>query len=587
MGTAPSYDDNKVHDLSPWQLHQLTRNRAVQDMYEPGSTFKVVTFAAALSAGIIYPQMKFHLPYEIQVADRKIHDDAYRGPITLTASRILQQSSNVGTVEIARQVGPHLLSKWIAKFGFGKPTALGLHQEQAGSVLPVDDWYGSSIGNIPIGQGISVTPMQMAALYSTIANDGVLVEPHVIKQMQGRAPVKPTGKRIISTKVDHEMVNMLKAVLDRRPAAPASGADPRLHGGRQDGHRAEADPGGYSTTDYVASFVGFFPADDPQVEVMVVVDSPRGNIFGGVVAAPAFQQIGSFLTRRCRSSPTSPGSLKGFMELATLIDAVRPLRVVGAAEGDITAVTYGARPVVPGALHVCVPGLHRRRARLRAGGRRARRRRADRRARCSICRSRSSWSSRRGRRWRPRPTPSTAIPATGSDVVGITGTNGKTTTAFLLHAVLEAAGLRPGLLGTVEQRVGGASSRSSGRRLRASTSRRCCGGWSTPATAACVMEVSSHALELERVGRRALRRRRVHQPDAGPPRLPPATWSTTTAPRRGCSRAPRPRSTSTTRTAGAWRARRPGPVLTYAARGDDGRRPRRTRSRSAAAASSR
>ena len=307
MGTAPSYDNNKVHDLSPWQLHQLTRNRAVQDMYEPGSTFKVVTFAAALSAGIIYPQMKFHLPYEIQVADRKIHDDAYRGPITLTASRILQQSSNVGTVEIARQVGPHLLSKWIAKFGFGKPTALGLYQEQAGSVLPVDDWYGSSIGNIPIGQGISVTPMQMAALYSTIANDGVLVEPHVIKQMQGRAPVKPTEKRIISTKVDHQMVNMLKGVLD--PAAGGTGVRAQIPGYTVAGKTGTAQkpiPGGYSTTDYVASFVGFFPADDPQVEVMVVVDSPRGNIFGGIVAAPAFQQIGSFLTQTLSIKPDKP-----------------------------------------------------------------------------------------------------------------------------------------------------------------------------------------------------------------------------------------------------------------------------------------
>ena len=307
MGTAPSYDNNKVHDLSPWQLHQLTRNRAVQDMYEPGSTFKVVTFAAALSAGIIYPQMKFHLPYEIQVADRKIHDDAYRGPITLTASRILQQSSNVGTVEIARQVGPHLLSKWIAKFGFGKPTALGLYQEQAGSVLPVDDWYGSSIGNIPIGQGISVTPMQMAAMYSTIANDGVLVEPHVIKQMQGRAPVKPTEKRIISTKVDHQMVNMLKGVLD--PAAGGTGVRAQIPGYTVAGKTGTAQkpiPGGYSTTDYVASFVGFFPADDPQVEVMVVVDSPRGNIFGGVVAAPAFQQIGSFLTQTLSIKPDKP-----------------------------------------------------------------------------------------------------------------------------------------------------------------------------------------------------------------------------------------------------------------------------------------
>jgi cell division protein FtsI/penicillin-binding protein 2 len=307
MGTAPSYDNNKVHDLSPWELRQYTRNRAVQDMYEPGSTFKVVTFAAALTNGIIYPRMKFRLPYEIQVADRKIHDDFVRGPITLTASQILQQSSNVGTVEIARQVGPHLLSQWIAKFGFGKPTSLGLYQEQAGSVLPVDDWYGSSIGNIPIGQGISVTPMQMAAMYSAIANGGVLVEPHVIKQFQGRAPFKPTQRRIISMKVDHQMVNMLKGVLD--PAAGGTGVRAQIPGYTVAGKTGTAQkpiPGGYSTVNYVASFVGFLPADDPQIEVMVVVDSPRGNIFGGVVAAPAFQQIGSFLTQTLSIKPDKP-----------------------------------------------------------------------------------------------------------------------------------------------------------------------------------------------------------------------------------------------------------------------------------------
>ena len=135
----------------------------------------------------------------------------------------------------------------------------------------------------------------------------MLVEPHVIKQMQGRAPVKPTEKRIISTKVDHQMVNMLKGVLD--PAAGGTGVRAQIPGYTVAGKTGTAQkpiPGGYSTTDYVASFVGFFPADDPQVEVMVVVDSPRGNIFGGVVAAPAFQQIGSFLTQTLSIKPDKP-----------------------------------------------------------------------------------------------------------------------------------------------------------------------------------------------------------------------------------------------------------------------------------------
>ena len=305
MATAPSYDDNAVHDLPPARLAELTRNRAVQDMYEPGSTFKVVTFAAALSAGIIQPGTKFaHIPYQIQVADRVIHDDALRGPITLTASQILQQSSNVGTVTIARMVGKDDLSKWISKFGFGRPTPLHLYGEAAGSVLPPDKWYGSSIGNIPIGQGISVTPMQMATMYSAIANGGVLVQPHVVAKVEGQRVPKPTRTRLIDGHVDHQLVHMLQGVLD--PAAGGTGVRARIPGYVVAGKTGTAQkpiPGGYSQRNYVASFVGFFPARNPQVEVMVVVDSPRGNIFGGIVAAPAFQQIGTFLAQTLSIKP--------------------------------------------------------------------------------------------------------------------------------------------------------------------------------------------------------------------------------------------------------------------------------------------
>jgi cell division protein FtsI/penicillin-binding protein 2 len=307
IANAPGYDNNQVHNLPEKQFEELTRNRAVQDAYEPGSTFKVVTMAAALDSGLVYPSMKFHnLPYARRVGDRVIHDDVERGPITLTAAQILQQSSNIGTVTIAEIVGKETLSEWIERFGFGHRSSLGLFDEQRGSVLPPEDWYDSSIGNIPIGQGISVTPIQMASMYAAIANDGVLVEPHIVRSIEGRKPTQPNHRRILTPVVDHQLVNMLKGVVD---TAAGTGVRARVAGytvAGKTGTAQKAVPGGYSKVNYVASFVGFLPADDPEVEVMVVVDSPRGNIFGGVVAAPAFQEIATFLTQALSIRPDRP-----------------------------------------------------------------------------------------------------------------------------------------------------------------------------------------------------------------------------------------------------------------------------------------
>jgi cell division protein FtsI (penicillin-binding protein 3) len=295
MATAPQYDNNRVHDFADPAAH--ARNRAVQDTYEPGSTFKVLTMSAALSAHLIYPSMKFfHIPYEKRVGDKVIHDDSARGPVTLTVRQILQKSSNVGTVTIAQMAGKTLVSRWIDRFGFGRRTALHLFGEAAGIVLPPERWYDSSIGNIPIGQGISVTPVQMASMYAAIANGGVLVAPHVIAHVQGRRDARPARRRILSGHVAHQLVSMLRGVVSDE----GTGAAARIPGytvAGKTGTAQKADGhGGYSTTNYVASFIGFLPAERPRVEIMIVVDSPRGNIFGGTVAAPPFQEIGTWLT---------------------------------------------------------------------------------------------------------------------------------------------------------------------------------------------------------------------------------------------------------------------------------------------------
>ena len=281
---------------------------AVEYSYEPGSTFKVVTMGAALTAGIVTPQTQFRIPYAIKVGDRVVHDDAPRPTRTFTAAQILQQSSNVGTVTIAELVHKQPLYDWIRRWGFGRPTHIGLPAEAAPAILPPDKWYSSSIGNIPIGQGIAVTPLQMAAMYSGIANGGVMVEPHVVAKIGGRPAPKPVSRRVLSPTVDHTLVNMLKGVVDTATGTGTRASVPGYTVAGKTGTAQVALPHsrGYSTRNYVASFVGFLPADHPRVEVLVVVNSPRTNIFGGIVAAPAFQQIAEFLTKDLGIPPDKP-----------------------------------------------------------------------------------------------------------------------------------------------------------------------------------------------------------------------------------------------------------------------------------------
>jgi cell division protein FtsI (penicillin-binding protein 3) len=306
MANAPGYDDNKVHSLTDFSLEGPTHNKALEVTYEPGSTYKVVTFSAALSAGLIYPHMVFqNLPWKIRVGDKFIHDDVWRKPISLDATQILQKSSNVGTDTIAQMVGRPLLMRWIRRYGFGHTTDLHFPAESPGIVLPGRQWSDSSIGTIPIGQGIGVTAMQMASMYQAIANGGVMVPPRLVQAIGGRQIPPRKGHRVLSPEVDRELVDMLGTVVqDGGTGFKASICGYSVAG--KTGTAQKPIPGGYSTTDYDASFVGFFPADDPQVEVMIVVDSPRGNYFGGAVAAPAFEQIGTWLANYLGIRPDKP-----------------------------------------------------------------------------------------------------------------------------------------------------------------------------------------------------------------------------------------------------------------------------------------
>jgi cell division protein FtsI (penicillin-binding protein 3) len=306
MASAPGYDNNKVHTLTDFSPTGPTQNNALVTTYEPGSTYKVVTFSAALSSGLIYPHMLFrNLPWKIQVGDKFIHDDVYRKPVSYDATQILQKSSNVGTDTIAQMVGKPLLMHWIRRYGFGRYTGLGFPGESPGLVTPGRKWTASSIGTIPIGQGIGVTAMQMASMYQAIANGGVMVPPRLVQALGGHEVKPSAGHRVLTPEVDRELVDMLGTVVeDGGTGFKASICGYSVAG--KTGTAQKPIPGGYSTSDYDASFVGFFPAHDPQVEVMVVVDSPRTSHFGGVVAAPAFEQIGTWLTNYLGIRPDKP-----------------------------------------------------------------------------------------------------------------------------------------------------------------------------------------------------------------------------------------------------------------------------------------
>jgi cell division protein FtsI/penicillin-binding protein 2 len=271
-------------------------NRAVGFDYEPGSTFKAFTVAGALQQKLITPSTPFDIPDQIQVADRTIHDDTEHAEETLTTAQILAQSSNVGAIKIGMAEGAPAFNRWVHRFGFGEPTGVELPGEEQGEVLGLSHYSGSSMGNLPIGQGELVTPIQMATAYSAIANGGILRRPHIVGAVGGHPQPLPAGRRVISGTTAAALREMLQGVL--APGGTASEVSiPGYQLAGKTGTASKVDPetGQYSQSAYVASFIGFAPASDPKLLCAVIVDEPEaGSIYGGTVAAPAFGQIMSF-----------------------------------------------------------------------------------------------------------------------------------------------------------------------------------------------------------------------------------------------------------------------------------------------------
>ncbi len=297
MATAPGFDLNHFGKASA----DKRRNRAVTDTYEPGSTFKVVTVSAALSEKLVSPKTPFTLEASIQVADRVIHEHEPRATQRMTVAQILSQSSNVGTITLAQLLGQTRLIDWIDRFGFGRGSGIDYPGESRG-LLPTY-WSGSTIGNVPIGQGIAVTPIQMAAAYAAIANRGVLRTPYVVDRIDGKRPKRGPGRRVVSRTVAAQMMAMLRDVVSAEGGTGALAGVSGYTVAGKTGTAAKPVPGGYSTSRYVASFVGVVPAKKPRLVVLVSIDEPKTAIWGGVVAAPAFSRIAQYGLQELEVAP--------------------------------------------------------------------------------------------------------------------------------------------------------------------------------------------------------------------------------------------------------------------------------------------
>jgi cell division protein FtsI (penicillin-binding protein 3) len=301
MAIQPGYDANRY----PSAPRDLQRNRTVTDTYEPGSTFKLITVAAALSTHVVSPSTRFTLPYSLKVADRVIHDAEQRGTVNYSVAQILAHSSNIGAIELAQMLGRTRLSAWISRFGFGRTTGIDFPGESPGIVLSPDKWSGSTIGNVPIGQGIAVTPVQMAAAYAAIANRGVWSRPHLVDHVAGGGRPSLYHRRLVSPRIAAELMLMLKDVVAEGTGQYAAMPGYQVAGKTGTAQKPDSH-GGYATGRYVASFVGIVPASRPRLVILVTVDEPRGAIWGGVVAAPAFQQIARFDLQYLEVPPDAP-----------------------------------------------------------------------------------------------------------------------------------------------------------------------------------------------------------------------------------------------------------------------------------------
>jgi cell division protein FtsI (penicillin-binding protein 3) len=299
MANTPVFDTN---DYASGTLTEADRrNSVVTDQYEPGSTFKMIAVASALENGVVTPQTVFKLAPSITVYDQVIHEAHEDVPEVrnLSVTEILAQSSNVGAATLGMQVGKELMAKTIEDFNFTKTLGLDFPAEAVGVMPKADEWYGTMLANVSYGQGIAVTPLQLAAAYGAVANDGILVQPHLLK-----TDADFWSRRVVNSVVAAQLRDMLTVTVNDGTGSRARVSGYEVAGKTGTAQKVKEGGGGYDANRFVASFVGMVPAFDPQLVVLVMVDEPTTEHLGGLVAAPAFSRIAAFSLKRLGIPPS-------------------------------------------------------------------------------------------------------------------------------------------------------------------------------------------------------------------------------------------------------------------------------------------
>lgn len=330
QASAPTFDPNISSTIT---LNKL-RNPAVQEVYEPGSTGKVITVAAALQEGLVTPQSIFTIPYKMKVADEYFHDHEKHPTQRLTTTGLLAVSSNTGSIQIGQKLGKDTLYNYLRKFGIGQSTNSKLPGESAGILHPVKEWSGTSLPTIAFGQGYSLTAMQATSVFATIANDGVRVSPSILAGVVDESgkytPAKENESvRVLSSQTASNMRAMMESVVSSNGTAPAAAISGyRIAGKTGTANRFNTACKCYSG--YTASFIGFAPADQPKYVISVTIQDPKGMHWGGVLAGPVFKKVMSFVLQSERVQPTTAPVTTFKLTEAALKDVKKSTKKAGA-----------------------------------------------------------------------------------------------------------------------------------------------------------------------------------------------------------------------------------------------------------------
>jgi len=304
QASAPTFDPNNSESITQNRL----RNPSVQEVYEPGSTGKVITVAAALEEKLVTPNTVFSIPYSLQVAGETFRDHEKHPLQRLTTTGLLAVSSNTGSIKLGQALGKDALYSYLKKFGIGENTNSKLPGESAGILHPVKDWSGTSLPTIAFGQGYSVTAMQATSVFATIANDGVRVKPTILAGLVDQtgkftASEKSESIQVLSQQTAQSLRKMMESVVSPNGTAPSAAIEGyRVAGKTGTAERYNSNCGCYSG--YTASFIGFAPADQPKYVVNVTIQDPKGMHWGGVLAGPVFKKVMSFVLQNQRIKPT-------------------------------------------------------------------------------------------------------------------------------------------------------------------------------------------------------------------------------------------------------------------------------------------